>query len=81
MKCDVIYLLRSKRFTFVQQLFEVVGAFCSGLLVWLVALKAHYLLCVPLAAFIMFLLLKRTSSVVIVFVIIFMIIIAVSLGV
>jgi PTS system mannose-specific IID component len=81
MKWDVIYLLRSKRFTFVQQFFEIVGAFCSGLLVWLMALKAHYLFCLPLAAFILFLLLKRTSSVVIMFVIIFLIIIIVSLGV
>jgi len=63
---EVIYLLKSKRFTTVQKIFEILGAFCSGLLISVISLKVNYLLVIPLAALFMLLLLKRFSSILII---------------
>ncbi len=76
---EVIYLLKSKRFTTVQQIFEILGAFCSGLLLSVISLKLNYLLVVPLAMLFMLLLIKRFSSVLIIIIITLLLFIMVML--
>jgi mannose/fructose/N-acetylgalactosamine-specific phosphotransferase system component IID len=61
---NVIYCLKSTRFTTVQYLFENLGALSCGLLVSLIALKVNYLLIIPLSVFFILLLVKGISRVV-----------------
>ncbi|MCK4940492.1 PTS system mannose/fructose/sorbose family transporter subunit IID [candidate division WOR-3 bacterium] len=63
---DVIYLLKTRRFKMVRQVFETVGALLSGLLVSLVAINVQYLLVVPLTALFMIMLVRRYSAVLII---------------
>ncbi|MBA7615501.1 hypothetical protein ES703_22782 [subsurface metagenome] len=74
---DVIYLLKSKRFTTVQHIFEILGAFFSGLLFSLAALKINYLLLIPLTLLFTVLLIKRFWSVLIIITVILLLIIMV----
>ncbi len=80
MKWDVIYILKSKRFKTTQHMFELIGAFCSGLLVSTVSLELNYLLTVPLSILFIILLLRKAPSVVIAFVIILLLITIVWVG-
>jgi mannose/fructose/N-acetylgalactosamine-specific phosphotransferase system component IID len=73
----VIYLLKSKRFTKVQHIFEILGAFFCGLLISLAALKINYLLLIPLTLLFTVLLIKRFWSVLIIITVILLIIIMV----
>jgi mannose/fructose/N-acetylgalactosamine-specific phosphotransferase system component IID len=63
---DVIYLLKTRRFKMVRQIFEAVGAILSGLLISLVAIDVHYLLVIPLTALFMIMLVRRYSAVLII---------------
>ncbi len=74
LRWDVIYLLKSKRFTTVQHIFEIFGALCSGLLFSVISLETYYLLIIPLSMLFILLLIKRMSSVVITFALILLII-------
>lgn len=74
---DVIYLLKSKRFTKVQHIFEILGAFFCGLLISLAALKINYLLLIPLTLLFTVLLIKRFWSVLIIITVILLLIIMV----
>jgi mannose/fructose/N-acetylgalactosamine-specific phosphotransferase system component IID len=60
---DVIYRLKSKRFTTVQRVFECLGALCSGLLCALIVLKANYLLLIPLTLLFLILLVRRFPAI------------------
>ncbi len=75
MRWDVIYLLKSKRFTTVQRGFEILGALFSGFLFSLVSLQIHYLLLIPLTMLFILLLIKRFSSVFIIITVVLLIII------
>jgi mannose/fructose/N-acetylgalactosamine-specific phosphotransferase system component IID len=79
MGADVIFLLKSKRFTTVQQIFEVLGAFFCGLLLSLISLKINNLLLIPLTMLFILLLIKRFSSVLIIIAAILLLIIMVAL--
>jgi mannose/fructose/N-acetylgalactosamine-specific phosphotransferase system component IID len=81
MKWDVIYILKSKRFTTTQYIFELLGAFCSGLLISAVSLEVSYLLIVPLSILFIMLLLRKVPSVVIAFVVILLIIVIIWVGI
>lgn len=63
---NVIYVLKTGRFKVVRQIFEIVGALLSGLLISLVAIDVHYLLVVPLTALFMIMLVRRYSAVMII---------------
>jgi len=63
---DVIYCLKSTRFTSVQYLFENLGALSCGLLISLISLQINYLLIVPLSVFFILLLVRGISRVTII---------------
>ncbi|MBN2620208.1 PTS system mannose/fructose/sorbose family transporter subunit IID [candidate division WOR-3 bacterium] len=63
---DVIYVLRSRRFTLVQRVFEFLGAFATGGLIALATTDFHALLIVPLCLIFVGLLFKRIASVIII---------------
>lgn len=77
MNTDVIYLLKSKRFTTTRHLFEILGALLSGFLITLISLKLNYLLLIPLTMLFILLLTKRISSVFIVVIAVLLLIIMV----
>ncbi len=81
MKWDVIYIIRSKRFTTTQYTFELLGAFCSGLLFSVMSLEPNYLLIIPLSLLFLLLLLKKVPSVIITFVLILLIITIIWVGI
>ena len=81
MKWDVIFILKSRRFTTTQHIFELLGAFCSGLLIAAVSLEVSYLLIVPFSILFIVLLLRKVPSVVITLVVILSIIIIVWVGI
>ncbi|UCC11271.1 MAG: PTS system mannose/fructose/sorbose family transporter subunit IID [candidate division WOR-3 bacterium] len=62
---NVIYVIKSARFTVVRRVFETIGALMCGLLCALVSLQTHALLIIPIAALILILMIKRLSSVII----------------
>jgi len=74
---NVIYLLKSKRFTSVQRVFEIIGALFTGLLFTLICLKINYLALVPLTIFFIFLLIKRYSAVMIILALLLLLLIVV----
>ncbi len=63
---DVIYLLEARRFTMVRHIFEILGAFFTGLLISLASLEMNYLLLIPIAMLFVLLLLRRFPSVLII---------------
>lgn len=63
---DVIYLLKARRFTTVRHIFEILGAFFTGLLISLASLEMNYLLLIPIAMLFVLLLLRRFPSVLII---------------
>lgn len=63
---DVIYVLKMRRFKFVRETFEVVGAMLSGLLFSLASVNVQYLLIIPLTALFMIMLVRRYSAVLII---------------
>jgi len=63
---DVIYLLKTRRFKLVREVFEAAGAVLSGLLFSLVAVNTHYLLVIPLTALFVIMLTRRYSAVLII---------------
>lgn len=65
---NVIYRLKSARFTTVQYLFDNLGALACGLLISLISFKTSYLLVLPLTVFFILLLVRRISRVIIIFV-------------
>jgi PTS system mannose-specific IID component len=71
---DVIYCLKSTRFTSVQYLFENLGALSCGLLISLISLHVNYLLIIPLSVFFILLLIRGISRVIIVIVVMLLII-------
>jgi mannose/fructose/N-acetylgalactosamine-specific phosphotransferase system component IID len=77
MSRNVIYILKAKRFTVVRYVFEILGAFATGLLFSLASLKTNYLLLLPIAALFILLLFKRLSSVMIILAVLLLIIIMV----
>jgi|GEM_PF-652659 len=81
MKWDVIYIIRSKRFTTTQHVFELLGAFCSGLLFSVISLELNYLLIIPLSILFILLLLNKVPIVVITFVLILLIITIIWVGI
>jgi PTS system N-acetylgalactosamine-specific IID component len=74
---DVIYLLKSKRFTAVSNVFEILGAFLAGMLVSLAHCELHYLLIIPLAILFIVMIFKRFSHVLIIITLILLILITV----
>jgi PTS system mannose-specific IID component len=74
---NVIYVLKSKRFTVIQQVFEILGAFFSGLTVSLVILGVNSFILIPLTVVFVVLLLKQYSGLLIILTILFIIIIAI----
>lgn len=81
MKWDVIYIIRSRRFTTTQNTFELIGAFCSGLLFSAVSLELNYLLIIPISLLFLLLLLRKVPSVIITFVMILLIITIIWIGI
>ena len=77
MKWNVIYLLKSRRFSTVQHFFEIIGAFSTGLLFTLVAIKISYLLLIPLTMLFITLIMRRYSAVYITLALLLLIIIIV----
>ncbi|MGB3342238.1 MAG: PTS system mannose/fructose/sorbose family transporter subunit IID [bacterium] len=77
MSRDVIYILKAKRFTAVRHIFEILGAFCAGLLFSLASLKMDYLLLLPITILFVLLLIKRFSSALIILAVLLLIIIMV----
>jgi len=63
---DIIYLLRTRRFTLVQRVFEFLGALFTGGLLTLLTLDFNALLVIPLCMLFIGLLLKRTASTIII---------------
>jgi mannose/fructose/N-acetylgalactosamine-specific phosphotransferase system component IID len=63
---DIIYVLRSRRFTLVQRVFEFLGALATGGLIALTTFDFHALLIIPLCLIFVGLLFKRISSVIII---------------
>ena len=63
---DVIYLLKTRRFKLVREIFEAAGALFSGLLLSLVAVNIQYLLVIPLMSLFMIMLTRRYSAVLII---------------
>jgi len=76
-KWDVIYLLKSRRFTAVQHVFEIIGSFSTGLLFTLLAIKISYLLLIPLTMLFIALIAKRYSAVLIILALLLLVIIIV----
>jgi mannose/fructose/N-acetylgalactosamine-specific phosphotransferase system component IID len=72
---DVINQLRSKRFVVTQQVFEIVGALASGLLIFLIELRIGYLLIVPITLLFILLIAKRLAAVYIVLAVLLLLII------
>jgi len=66
MRWDVIYVMKTKRFRLVREIFEAAGALLSGLLLSLGAVDVQYLLVIPLTALFMIMLIRRYSAVLIV---------------
>jgi mannose/fructose/N-acetylgalactosamine-specific phosphotransferase system component IID len=62
---NVIYVIKSARFTVVRRVFETLGALSCGLLCTLVSLQTHALLIIPITALVVLLMVKRLSSVII----------------
>lgn len=71
---DVIYCLKSARFTSVQYLFENLGALSCGLLISLISLQLNYFLIVPLSVFFILLLVKGISRVTIMIIVMILLI-------
>lgn len=63
---DIIYILKAKRFTMVRHIFEMLGAFFTGLLISLTSLEMNYLLLIPITMLFVLLLLRRFPSVLII---------------
>lgn len=63
---DVIYLLKTRRFKLVREIFEAAGALFSGLLLSLVTVNIHYLLVIPLTSLFVIMLTRRYSAVLII---------------
>ena len=63
---DVIYLLKTRRFKLVREVFEAAGALLSGLLISLVTVNVQYLLVIPLTVLFMIMLVRRYSAVLII---------------
>ncbi|HEX7319956.1 MAG TPA: PTS system mannose/fructose/sorbose family transporter subunit IID [bacterium] len=66
---DVIYILKSRRFTLVQRVAESLGAICAGLLPWLLTRSLISLLFMPLAIMFIILLIKRIPAVIVILII------------
>lgn len=62
----VIHVLRARRFTLVQRVFEFLGALATGGLIALLTVDFHALLVVPLCLIFVGLLFKRVASVIII---------------
>jgi len=63
---DIIYILKAKRFTMVRHIFEMLGAFFTGLLISLASLEMNYLLLIPITMLFVLLLIRRFPSVLII---------------
>ncbi len=63
---DVIYVLKMRRFKFIRETFEAIGALLSGLLFSLAGVNVQYLLVIPLTALFMIMLIRRYSAVLII---------------
>ncbi len=63
---DIIYILKAKRFTMVRHIFEMLGAFFTGLLISLASLEMNYLLLIPITMLFVLLLLRRFPNVLII---------------
>lgn len=63
---DVIYVLKMRRFKFIRETFEALGALLSGLLFSLAGVNVQYLLVIPLTALFMIMLTRRYSAVLII---------------
>ncbi|MBE0432748.1 PTS system mannose/fructose/sorbose family transporter subunit IID [candidate division WOR-3 bacterium] len=63
---DVIYVLKTKRFTLTRQVFEVVGTLLCGLLLSLGSPELRYILVIPLTALFVIMLIRRYSAVMII---------------
>jgi PTS system mannose-specific IID component len=63
---DIIYILKARRFTTVRHIFEILGAFFTGLLISLASLEMNYLLLIPITMLFVLLLLRRFPSVLII---------------
>lgn len=74
---NVIYLLKSKQFTMVQYIFEILGALFTGFLFTIIAIKINYLLLVPLTTLFMILIMRRYSAVFIIIAVLLLVIISV----
>lgn len=70
---DVIYLLKSKRFTVVQRVFEMLGALFAGLLITLISIRINYLLLIPFTGLFITLLVRRYSAAFIIIIVLFLI--------
>jgi len=68
---DIIYVLRTKRFTIVQRVFEFLGALATGGLIALVTIDFNALLIIPLCLVFIGLLFKRVASTIIIIIAIF----------
>ena len=69
MNRDIIYILKARRFTTVRHIFEMLGAFFTGLLISLASLEMNYLLLIPITMLFVLLLLRRFPSVLIILVV------------
>jgi len=74
---DVIFILKSKRFTLTQKIFEICGAAFCGALISLISLQVNYLAVIPLTLLFILLLRKRVSSVFIILAVLLLLIIIV----
>jgi len=63
---DVIYLLKTRRFKLVREVFEAAGALLSGLLLSLAVANTHYLLVIPLTSLFVIMLTRRYSAVLVI---------------
>jgi mannose/fructose/N-acetylgalactosamine-specific phosphotransferase system component IID len=72
---DVIYVMKTKRFRLVREIFEATGALLSGFLFSLAAGDVQYLLMVPLTALFMIMLIRRYSAVLIIISVLLMVLI------
>lgn len=76
---DVIYILKWSRFSKIQYLFEIFGAFLGGFLLSLISLNLNYFLVIPLTLLFILLLMRRVSSVIIITAILLLVIIMIIL--
>ena len=74
---DVIYLLKSKRFTLVQRITEGFGALLTGIMPWLLTRNPASLIFLPLAALFMVIFIKRIPAVIVVIIVILITVITV----